>query len=130
MTRILQYRDNNDDEGSVSTLQLAAHASDFVLAGSETTATALATTTYYLLKSPTAWKKLSNEIRSAFTTYEEIDHISTQPLSYLEASINEGMRMYTPLPFSLPRLVPQGGGIVDGNFLFQEVRTIDNRFEP
>lgn len=130
MTRILEHRDDPDLEEPVSTLQLAAHASDFVLAGSETTATALATITYYLLRSPAAWAALSVEVRSAFTAYEQVDYASTQSLPYLHAVIAEGMRMYTPLPFSLPRLVPQGGDTVDGHFLPQDVRTPDPKAFP
>lgn len=130
MTRILEHRSDPDLEEPVSTLQLAAHASDFVLAGSETTATALATITYYLLRSPAAWAALSDEVRSAFTAYEHVDYASTQSLPYLHATIAEGMRMYTPLPFSLPRLVPQGGDTVDGHFLRQDVRKLDSKALP
>ncbi|RYP13364.1 hypothetical protein DL765_006905 [Monosporascus sp. GIB2] len=113
-TRILEHR---DDEDRASDIQLAAHASDFVLAGSETTATALATTTYYLLRSPSAWGELTQEVRSAFSVYEDINNASTQPLRYLTAALSEGMRMYAPLPFATPRLVPKGGDTVDGHFL-------------
>ncbi|KAI8953272.1 putative cytochrome P450 [Xylaria longipes] len=113
MTRILERRDPKE----VSDLQLAAHASDFVLAGSETTATALGTTTYYLLKTPAVMKMLSEEIRGAFQKYEDITDRSTQRLPYLRAVILEGMRMYPPLPFPLPRVVPEGGDTVDGHFL-------------
>ncbi|KAI1169144.1 putative cytochrome P450 [Nemania serpens] len=113
MTRILERRDPKE----VSDLQLAAHASDFVLAGSETTATALSTVTYYLLKTPPIMKMLSEEIRGAFQKYEDITDRSTQRLPYLRAVILEGMRMYPPLPFPLPRVVPEGGDTVDGHHL-------------
>lgn len=98
-------------------MQLAAHASDFVLAGSETTATALATTTYFLLRTPAAWDKLAAEVRAAFTSYDEIKHSSTQSLPYLSAALSEGMRMFPPLPFSTPRVAPEGGDTVDGHFI-------------
>ncbi|PIL35052.1 cytochrome P450 [Ganoderma sinense ZZ0214-1] len=35
-------------------------------------------------------------------------------LVYLEAVIKEGLRMFGPIPMSLPRLVPAGGRVVDG----------------
>ncbi|KAF9776194.1 hypothetical protein IL306_005668 [Fusarium sp. DS 682] len=108
LTRILEQEEN------ISTVQLAAHASDFVTAGSETTATALSCITYYLLKTPHACTKLQNEVRSAFTKYEDINSQAANRLQYMRAVCLEGMRMYAPLPFALPRVVPEGGDTVDG----------------
>jgi cytochrome P450 len=113
MTRILEQR--NPDE--VSDLQLAAHASDFVLAGSETTATALSAITYYLLRTPEVMQRLKDEIRGAFKSYSEINSQATLSLQYLRAVILEGLRIYPPLPLGLPRLVPEDGDTVDGHFL-------------
>lgn len=88
-----------------------------MLAGSETTATALSTITYYLLHTPQALKSLQEEISKNFQSYDEINSISTAPLKYLHAVVLEGMRIYSPLPFALPRVVPGGGDTVDGHFL-------------
>jgi cytochrome P450 len=120
MTRILEHREL--EKVQTSDLELAAHASDFVLAGSETTSTALSCTTYYLLKNPLIMQQLQAEIRTAFTFYAHISEASTRPLSYLRAVCLEAMRIYAPLPFSLPRIVPEGGGVVDGHFLPAGVR--------
>ncbi|KAJ6021732.1 Short-chain dehydrogenase/reductase SDR [Penicillium herquei] len=113
LTRILEQRDPKE----VSDLQLAAHSSDFVLAGSDTTATALSCIIYYLLRNPTVLSQLQKECRGAFASYEAITASSTLPLKYLQAVILEGLRIYPPLPFALPRVVPQGGDTVDGHFL-------------
>ncbi|KAL8950140.1 MAG: hypothetical protein Q9222_003817 [Ikaeria aurantiellina] len=113
MTRILENRDKSE----ISDIQLAAHASDFVVAGSETTATALSAINYYLIRTPHARKLLQDEVRSTFKTYEEIDATSTAPLKYMEAVCKEGMRMYVPLPLGLPRVVPPGGDTVNGDWL-------------
>ncbi|KAI0454861.1 cytochrome P450 [Xylaria acuta] len=113
LTRLLEDR----IEKGVSALQLAAHASDFVLAGSETTATALATATYYLLRNPEIMKKMQQEVRSSFSSYDEISGKSTQRLRYLKAVMLEAMRIYPPLPFALPRVVPPPGESVDGHYL-------------
>ncbi|KAL2829477.1 benzoate 4-monooxygenase cytochrome P450 [Aspergillus cavernicola] len=113
MTRILRQRDPTQ----VSDLQLAAHASDFVLAGSETTATTLACITYHLLRTPDVLVKLQDEIRSSFSSYEQITAQSCAPLKYLTAVILEGMRVYPPVPLGLPRVVPNGGDTVDGHLL-------------
>ncbi|KAL2822604.1 benzoate 4-monooxygenase cytochrome P450 [Aspergillus granulosus] len=113
LTRILEQRDPDQ----VSDLQLAAHASDFVLAGSETTATALSCIMYHLLRNPKVLSRLQSECRMAFTSYDQISASSTLPLKYLHAVILEGLRIYPPLPFALPRVVPKGGDTVDGHFL-------------
>ncbi|KAK4172834.1 cytochrome P450 [Triangularia setosa] len=113
MTRILQKR----DPAQVSDLQLTAHTSDFSLAGSETTGTALSAIMYYLLRTPKAMSKLQSEIRGSFETYSEIDSRSTLGLSYLEGVILEGLRIYPPLPLALPRVGPNGGDTVDGHVL-------------
>jgi cytochrome P450 len=113
MTRILEQRDPE----KVSDLQLAAHASDFVIAGSETTATALACVLYHLLRDADVMAELQQEIRTRFTSYDEIRASSTLPLKFLKAVILEGLRVYAPLPFALPRVVPAGGDTVDGVFL-------------
>ncbi|KAI1132468.1 cytochrome P450 [Nemania abortiva] len=101
--------------GDISEEQLVAHASTLVMAGGETTSTAMAAITFYLLKSPNSYKKLTEEIRTRYQTFEEIDVISTSQLPYLQAVIKEGMRIYVPGPQGLPRKSP--GMTVDGNFV-------------
>lgn len=113
LTKILETRDQDD----ISDVQIAAHASDFVTAGSETTATSLSCITYYLLRNPEVSRKLQDEIRGAFKSYDEINARSTTSLKYLNAVCLEGMRIYAPLPFPLPRIVPEGGDTVDGHHL-------------
>jgi cytochrome P450 len=113
MTRVLEQRDPKQ----VSDLQIAAHASDFVLAGSETAAAALSAMTYYLLRTPEVMRKLQMEIRTSFKSYDAITSKSTLDLPYLGAVIAEGLRIYPPLPFGLPRVVPDGGDTVGGHFV-------------
>ncbi|KAF2449310.1 cytochrome P450 [Karstenula rhodostoma CBS 690.94] len=112
LTRILEQRDD-----TISDVQIAAHSADFVTAGSETTATALSCITYYLSKNKTVLEKLQQEIRTSFDSYDAIDSASTASLKYLNAVCQEGMRIYAPLPFALPRVVSDQGNVVDGHFL-------------
>ncbi|KAI3337515.1 cytochrome P450 [Xylariaceae sp. AK1471] len=114
-TRILEQRDN--ERHKVSDLELAAHAWDFVAAGSETTATAMSTVTFYVLRNPDIMAKLKAEVRGAFTTASAINNATATPLRYLDAVCREAMRMYPPLPFALPRLVPKGGDTIDGQWV-------------
>ena len=121
MTRILEHR----EEEHISDIQIAAHASDFVLAGSETTATALSCIIYYISHTPLARERLCQEIRSRFSKYSDINAAATSSLEYLNATILEGLRIYPPLPFALPRVVPSGGDTVDGHWLAADVRMIE-----
>jgi cytochrome P450 len=114
-TRILEQREN--ERHKVSDLELAAHAWDFVAAGSETTATAMSTATFYLLRNPDVMAKLKDEVRGAFADPSDIKNATTKPLRYLNAVCREAMRVYPPLPFALPRLVPEGGDTIDGQWV-------------
>ncbi|KAF2753078.1 benzoate 4-monooxygenase cytochrome P450 [Pseudovirgaria hyperparasitica] len=113
MTRILERHNSVE----VSDVQLAAHSSDFIVAGSETTATALTCIFYYVLKNASVRQSLQREIRSTFDKYESITAQSTSKLRYLDAVIRESFRIFPPLPLGLPRVVPRGGDTVDGHFL-------------
>ncbi|THC90396.1 hypothetical protein EYZ11_010137 [Aspergillus tanneri] len=113
LTKIIEARKDAD----ISDTQIAAHSSDFVIAGSETTATALACMTYYILRNPAIMDRLKTEIRTAFSQYEEINATSTNSLTYLRAVAQEAMRIFPPLPFALPRIVPAGGSTVEGHYL-------------
>ncbi|KAK1977249.1 cytochrome P450 monooxygenase-like protein [Colletotrichum cereale] len=113
LTKMIEAR----KEASISDAQLAAHSSDFVIAGSETTATTLSCMTHYLLINPSIMARLQDEVRSAFARYEDINAATAAPLKYLKAVAQEAMRVYPPLPFALPRVVPNGGCTIDGHFV-------------
>ncbi|KAK1961873.1 cytochrome P450 [Colletotrichum sublineola] len=102
------------DDLNMSFANLKANSSILIIAGSETTATLLSGVTYYLLMNPVTLKKLTDEIRSTFKDESEIDFLSVSNLTYLLACLEEGLRIYPPVPIGLPRTVPQGGAnIVD-----------------
>lgn len=102
--------------------EILSDASAFILAGSETTATALCGITYYLLKERACMKKLVQEIRDSFDTEDEITFASVSKLKYILAVVNEGLRMYPPVPIGLPRIVQGEGAIIDGKWVPGKVR--------
>ncbi|KAI4861117.1 putative cytochrome P450 [Hypoxylon rubiginosum] len=101
--------------GEVGLEEMTAHASTLIIAGGETTATTLAAALYYVLRSPKVVSKLTNEIRSRYKSYDEIDSISALQLSYLQAVINEALRIHPSGAHGFPRISP--GGIVDGHWV-------------
>ncbi|PKY00096.1 cytochrome P450 [Aspergillus campestris IBT 28561] len=92
--------------GNVSKEEMTAHVSTLTIAGGETVSTCLAGTTYYLLRNPGCLAKLQREIVDRFTSWEEINGTAARQLPYLQAVINEGLRMYPPGPQGFPRLSP------------------------
>jgi cytochrome P450 len=65
--------------------EMYCHADVFMLAGSETTGTAMSGLTYYLLTNRDKLALLTREIRGRFASAEDITMESTAPLPYLNA---------------------------------------------
>ena len=85
--------------------------------GTETIATLLSGLTYYLLINPDKLARLVAEVRSTFTAESEITVDELARLPYLNACIEEGLRIYQPTPASLPRRVPQEGAFIAGKWI-------------
>ncbi|KAF6809741.1 trichothecene c-15 hydroxylase [Colletotrichum plurivorum] len=108
----------SESAGSAMTFEeLASNAFILIVAGSETTATLLTAATYFLATNPGPLAKLTEEVRSAFETEDQIDMSSVQNLSYLLAVLDESMRMYPPAPASSPRMAREGGDTIVGQYI-------------
>lgn len=101
--------------------ELASNAQLIVLAGSDTTATLLSAATYYLTTHPDILTKLNDEVRSTFTTEDEIDMISVSKLLYMLAILNESLRMFPPVVNGIPRLIGPGGDTIIGQYIHEGV---------
>jgi cytochrome P450 len=86
-----------------------------IIAGSDTTSTALASAFFYLVHNPTTLEKLGIEVCSTFSDVEEI-HAgpALSSCTYLRAVIDESMRLSPPVGGILPREVLPGGLEIDG----------------
>ncbi|KAL8296862.1 hypothetical protein RB601_003680 [Gaeumannomyces tritici] len=100
---------------------LAAQGSTLVAAGTETTATFLTGLTFYLLKNPEKLARMQAEVRARFGTSAEITDESTRGCPYLCAVVEEGLRIFNPAAFGLPRVSPgthvQGHWVPEGTIL-------------
>lgn len=58
--------------------------------------------------------RLVSEIRGAFAHASGIKLSALNELPYLNDVMTENLRTHPPIPSMLPRLVPQGGAVIDG----------------
>ncbi|KAI3316486.1 cytochrome P450 [Xylariaceae sp. AK1471] len=75
----------------------------FIVAGGDTTSTAMAATFFYLAHHPGCYEKLANEIRCSFQSGSEISSSKLAGCRYLRACIDESLRMSPPIPGTLWR---------------------------
>jgi cytochrome P450 len=95
-------------------------ATSNINAGSDTTAIALRSIIYNLLRTPSAKAKVLSEIddhrrRGALSlpaTYDE-----AMKLPYLQACMYEGIRVCPSVGINLPRVVPAGGAELGGYYV-------------
>ncbi|EFQ32837.1 cytochrome P450 [Colletotrichum graminicola M1.001] len=100
-----------------------------IIAGSDTTATAIRTTFLYTMTSPRTYNTLKQEIATAIAegrisspiTYEE-----GKKLPYLQAVIYEGLRMNAPFTGLCAKEVPPEGDTIDGKFIPGGTRIAQN----
>ncbi|CEJ86201.1 hypothetical protein VHEMI04037 [[Torrubiella] hemipterigena] len=93
-----------------------------IFAGSDTTAIALRSIFYHLMKYPAACEKLQMEIDTAFasgTLSNPPKYSEAVNLPYLSATIKEAMRLHPSVGLTMPRLVPKGGVELAGKFIPQ-----------
>lgn len=112
----------------------------FVFAGTDTTGNTITNAFYYILSSPSVYSKILDELTAhGITSHETFDCNVVQRLPYLvsnsfastrkcfgwefanalkqTAVVKESMRIHTIVGGVLPRIVPDGGVVVDGYFM-------------
>ncbi|KAM0425583.1 hypothetical protein ACHAPT_009114 [Fusarium lateritium] len=110
----MSYILRHNDEKGMTRSEIAENAKILIIAGSETTATLLSGVTFQLLTNRDKYDKLVDEIRSSFTSEQDITIASVNQLRYTIAVFNEGLRMFPPVPIGLPRETPKGGEEIEG----------------
>ncbi|KLO05397.1 cytochrome P450 [Schizopora paradoxa] len=89
-------------------------------AGADTTARAIAFLIFLLLDNPICMDRVKAELDSVFPKGENVLETSKYAsLTYLEACINETLRLYPPVPTNGSRRVPEGSGghVVAGRYI-------------
>ncbi|OAG05261.1 cytochrome P450 [Paraphaeosphaeria sporulosa] len=111
---ILKQREKKNE---VSDDEVIMNAALFIVAGSETTATELCGLTNYLLRNPEKYARIKDELRSACKTEADLNMDVLGSLPYMNACIEEGLRIFPPVPIGLLRTVPKGGSLIDGHMV-------------
>ena len=70
-----------------------------------------------LIRTPDKLRILTSEIRSSFPPEHAITFSALRGMPYLNAVLQEGLRLCPPIPAGLPRLVPEGGDTVCGQWM-------------
>jgi cytochrome P450 len=99
-------------------VEIASHFNVIMMAGAVTTATFLAGVTYYLGHNQAALFRLQQELRTRFSSLGEITSKALMECEYLNAVVEEGLRIYPPAGAGhLSRIVPKGGCEIDGEWI-------------
>lgn len=112
---LLKARDPETGQG-FTTPELWGESNLLIIAGSDTTSTAMAATLFYLVRHPAALARVAAEVRAAFASLEDIHHgPRLNACAYLRACIDEAMRLSPSVGGLLPREVLPGGMTIDGH---------------
>ncbi|PSN70556.1 benzoate 4-monooxygenase cytochrome-like protein P450 [Corynespora cassiicola Philippines] len=88
------------------------------IAGSDTTSIVLSAAFFYLARNPEVQGKLSREILSTFSRFEDIHSgEKLQSCKYLTAFLQEAMRMTPPVSAEPSREVLPGGTNIEGHYI-------------
>lgn len=111
---LLNARDPETGKGFTGP-ELWGESNLLIIAGSDTTSTALAAAFFYLVHNPAKLEKLAEEIRAAFQDIEDVKAgTELNACVYLRAVIDEAMRLSPPVGGVLPREILPGGLEIDG----------------
>ncbi|KAL4738341.1 cytochrome P450 [Aspergillus similis] len=138
---LLKAIDENDQSAPPGEQALNEDGRLLIITGSDTTGAALANAFYYLTKHPAVYRKLQAELDDAFPSgkqFTEINNETLRKLPYLEAIINETLRLKPAVPSGQPRQTPPQGLQIDevwvpGNTIIivpQYVLQRDDRYFP
>ncbi|KAF9001677.1 cytochrome P450 monooxygenase pc-bph [Cyathus striatus] len=114
LAKLQQGKDENGNP--MGKEELTAEALTQLVAGSDTTSNSFGAIMYYLAKNQAAQKTLQAELDEMFGHEDEIilSYEQVKRLKYLEACINEALRLHGTIAVGLPRIVPEGGLAVNG----------------
>lgn len=108
---LLKFVLENNDKQGMTRDEIDSTITVILLTGSgDTLVAAMAALTYFALQNPMVMERLQEEIKSAVgKNPENITVAMVSKLEYLDAALQEAMRMHAPAPGSNPRVVNRPG---------------------
>ncbi|KAI1184949.1 cytochrome P450 [Nemania serpens] len=107
---LARLQEGRDEKGEpLGFEELTAEALTQLIAGSDTTSNSSCALLYYVAKTPGVIEKLHKELDAAIpnSATKVPDYESVKNLPYLEAVINETLRIHSTSGIGLPRQIPQ-----------------------
>jgi cytochrome P450 len=122
-TYVLRFSSSEENKDrQLSLNEMYSISSTFMTAGTETTATLLGGLTFMLLTHPQKMERLVSELRGAFPTRQSMTLEKLAALEYLNACVDEALRVYPPAPTGQTRIVPESGAQICGHYVAGGVR--------
>ncbi|KAG6226290.1 hypothetical protein E4U26_002480 [Claviceps purpurea] len=87
------------------------------IAGSDTTAATLSSLFFLLATNKTECVKLQQELDTCFPGATELDQSKLSKMKFLQACINEALRLLPPVPSGLQRMTPPEGLMIGDRFI-------------
>ncbi|KAM0302174.1 hypothetical protein ACHAO8_011613 [Botrytis cinerea] len=106
---LMTHFTDRENGKALSIIETENAIGDIMIAGSETVASTLAAICYQIVRNPEANRLLAAEVRQTFDREEEIGASAVAELPYLNAVLDEAMRLCPSLPMVLPRIVTEPG---------------------
>ena len=117
LTKFMEAHQKDPNHVTKTNVLLVLQAN--VSAGSDTTSITLSAILYSLLHNPQTLHKLRQEIagrEQAGTLSDPVTFKESQSMEYLQAVIKEGLRLHPAVGTTLPRVVPEGGAVISGQY--------------
>ncbi|KAH9949850.1 cytochrome P450 monooxygenase pc-bph [Amylocystis lapponica] len=109
LQRLLEGRDDQGNPMAAS--ELSTEALTLLIAGSDTVSNSSSAIVYYVSRDRHVQEKLQAELDEALGVNADkfVEHDAVKYLPYINAVINEGLRLYSTIGGGLLRVVPEGG---------------------
>lgn len=102
----------NRDQGNISDDEIFETAVAMIVGGSETTATLLSGCLYLLCRNPDRMQKITDMIRSEFASPSDLTLRNLKGHEFLNAVLQEALRLFPPAPDSLFRRTQEPAVVV------------------
>lgn len=99
------------ERGEVTPEEVGANGGILLAGGGETVGDTLSAAVNYLVRNPPQLERATREVRQTFKDASEVTGAAVANLEYLNAVLKEAMRLGSPVPTAVPRVVESQSGL-------------------